>query len=65
MGEWTQLAENIVRHANGTYYLRAKVHGKVIRESLKVKDLRIAKIKRDDRLASPRTVVAASGKHDT
>jgi hypothetical protein len=65
MGEWTQLAENIVRHANGTYYLRAKVHGKVIRESLKVKDLRIAKIKRDDRLASPRTAVAASGKHDT
>jgi hypothetical protein len=38
MGEWTQVAENIVRHANGTYYLRAKVHGKVIRESLKVKD---------------------------
>jgi len=65
MGEWTQVAENIVRHANGTYYLRAKVHGKVIRESLKVKDLRLAKIKREDRLASLRAAVAASGKHGT
>lgn len=63
MGEWTQVAENLVRHANGTYYLRAKVHGKVIRESLKVKDPRIAKIKRDDRLASLRSAMAASGKH--
>lgn len=62
MGDWNQVAENIVRHANGTYYLRAKVHGKVIRESLKVKDLRIAKIKRDDRLAALRSAAAVTGK---
>ena len=29
-GDWEQAAENIVRHVNGTYYLRAKVLGKVI-----------------------------------
>jgi hypothetical protein len=51
-----------VRHANGTYYLRVKVHGKVIRESLKVNDLRLAKIKREDRYPALRAASAA-GKH--
>jgi len=46
MGDWTQVAENLVRHRAGTIYLRAKVGGKVIRESLRVDDLRIAKLKR-------------------
>lgn len=55
MGDWEQAAENIVKHANGTYYLRAKVLGKVIRVSLKTKNLRIAKIKRNDRLAAERS----------
>lgn len=64
MSDWQQVGENLVRHANGTYYLRAKIHGKVIRESLKVKDLRIAKIKRDDRLPALRASMA-SGKHGT
>jgi integrase len=64
-GDWKQVAENLVRHANGTYYLRAKVHGKVIRESLRTKDARIARIRRDDRLASLRSAVARSGKHGT
>lgn len=59
MGDWQQAAENIVKHANGTYYLRAKVLGKVIRVSLKTKDLRIAKIKRDDRLTKERAAAVA------
>lgn len=50
MGTWTQVAENLVRHQGGTIYLRAKVAGKVIRVSLDTKDLRIAKIKRDEEL---------------
>jgi integrase len=62
MGDYTQAAENLMRHKNGTYYLRAKVRGKIIKESLKIKDLRIAKIKRDDRLAALRAASAA-GKH--
>jgi hypothetical protein len=37
MSDWNQVAENLVRHSNGTYYLRARVHGKLIRESLKVR----------------------------
>ena len=44
-----------MRHIGGTYYLRAKVNGKVIRESLKTNDLRIAKLKRDARLAALRS----------
>lgn len=55
MGKWTQVGENLVKHQSGTIYLRAKVKGKVIRVSLEVTDLRIAKLKRDDRLASLRT----------
>jgi len=58
-GDWEQAAENIVKHANGTYYLRAKVLGKVIRVSLKTKNLKIAKIKRNDRLASERSAAVA------
>ena len=30
-GEWLSVAENLVKHANGVYYLRAKVGGKQIR----------------------------------
>ena len=59
MSDWQQAGENIVRHANGTYYLRAKVLGKVIRVSLKTKDLRIAKIKRNDRLAGERAAAVS------
>lgn len=59
MSDWEQAGENLVRHANGTYYLRAKVLGKVIRVSLKTKNLRIAKIKRDDRLAAERSKATA------
>lgn len=50
MGDWTQVAENLVRHQSGTIYVRAKVAGKVIRLSLRTSDLRIAKIKRDAEL---------------
>ena len=59
MSEWEQVGENLVRHANGTYYLRAKVLGKVIRVSLRTKNLRIAKIKRDDRLTEERSRATA------
>jgi len=44
MGDWQQVVENWVSHANGIHYLRAKVLGKVIRESLKTKDSKVAKI---------------------
>ncbi len=55
MSDWTQVGENLVRHRGGKIYLRAKVKGKVIRVSLGTSDLRIAKIKRDDRLSGMRT----------
>lgn len=60
MKDWLQVGENLVKHSGGTIYLRAKVHGKVIRVSLETTDLRIAKIKRDDRLSKLRA--AASSK---
>ena len=58
MSDWKQVGENLVRHRGGTIYLRAKVHGKVIRVSLGTEDLRIAKIARDDRLAAMRGAAA-------
>lgn len=64
MGDWSQVGENLVKHSAGTYYLRAKVGGKVIRESLKTKDLRIAKLKRDARLQAIRGA-ASTGKYGT
>lgn len=54
MSEWTQVGENLVKHSGGKIYLRAKVNGKVIRVSLATTDLRIAKIKRDERLGKIR-----------
>ena len=54
MSKYVPVGENLVRHQSGTIYLRAKVAGKPVRISLKTSDLRIAKIKRDDRLASLR-----------
>lgn len=59
MSDWKQAGENLVRHANGVYYLRAKVLGKVIRVSLKTSNLRIAKIKRDERLKQERSKAKA------
>jgi len=50
MGAWKHVGENLVRHWGGTVYLRAKVSGKIIRQSLETSDLRIAKLKRDDML---------------
>lgn len=48
MSDWEPVkAENLVRHKLGTYYLRAKIGGKIIRKSLKTKSLRDAKSKRD------------------
>ena len=60
MSEWQQIGENLVRHSGGSYYLRAKVGGKVIRESLRTSDLRIAKIKRNERLIALRGSAAVS-----
>lgn len=51
MSDWQKVGENLQRHVGGTIYLRAKVKGKVIRVSLGTKDLRIAKLKRDSKLA--------------
>lgn len=53
--EWKQVGENLVRHAGGSYYLRAKVGGKVIRMKLEAANLRAAKLQRDDKLAALRT----------
>jgi len=59
MSDYERAGENIVKHANGTYYLRAKVLGKVVKKSLKTKELRIAKIKRDDLLGKERSAATA------
>ena len=59
MGEFEKAGENLVRHENGVYYLRAKVAGKKIRVSLKTTSLKIAKIKRNARLTSERSQAAA------
>lgn len=58
MGDWQQVGENLVRHRGGTIYLRAKVAGKIIRQTLATTDLRIAKLKRDDMLAALRGAAA-------
>ncbi len=50
MGTWSQVADNLVRHKAGEIYLRAWVAGKEIRESLGTPSLRIAKLKRNERL---------------
>ena len=54
MGSWQQVGENLVRHWAGAIYLRAKVGGKIKRVCLDTKDLRIAKLKRDDALVTLR-----------
>jgi len=63
---WTRAGENLIRHGAGNYYLRAKVLGKIFPECLDTDDLRIAKLKRDDRLAAIRAArqaeVAGEGK---
>ena len=50
MSDWKRVGENLVRHSAGTYYIRCKVAGKVIRESLETTELRTAKMKRETRL---------------
>ncbi len=55
MSAWKQVGENLVKHRAGTYYLRAKVDGKIKRISLQTSDLRIAKLKRDDQLNALRS----------
>lgn len=59
VGDWTQVAENLVRHANGIYYLRAKVLGKIVRTSLKTRDLKVAKVKRNAELVKARSNATA------
>lgn len=60
MADFQKVGENLVRHTNGTIYLRAKIGGKCIRESLKLQDLRLAKIARDSRLAALRSAESAT-----
>lgn len=60
MGDFEKVGENLVRHENGVYYLRAKVAGKTIRVSLKTDVMKIAKIKRNARLSSERSQAAAA-----
>lgn len=59
MSDWERAGENLVKHKNGTYYLRAKVAGKVVRVTLKTSSLKIAKIKRNDRLEKERSKATA------
>jgi integrase len=49
---WKKTAySNLVRYvASGTYFIRARVNGKLIRESLETDVLSVAKLKMDDRL---------------
>lgn len=59
MKDFVQVGENLVRHAGGTIYLRAKVRGKVIKVSLGTKELKVAKLARDDRLTAMRAAALA------
>jgi len=54
VSKWKQVGENLVRHVSGSYYLRAKVAGKIIRVKLEAKTLRVAKLQRDDKLTALR-----------
>lgn len=54
MATWKRAAENIVRHHGGTYYLRGRVSGKIVRVTLETSDLRIAKLKAPPLLESLR-----------
>jgi integrase len=60
---WTKIAENLVRHPSGTIYLRAKVSGKKIRQSLNTTDLRQAKRKRDSTLEDLRHAASLAGEN--
>lgn len=60
MSDWQQVGENLVKHKAGGIYLRAKVGGKIKRISLKTKDLRIAKLKRDEALEILRKAAATA-----
>lgn len=55
VSKWKQVGENLVRHVSGSYYLRAKVAGKIIRVKLEAASLRAAKLQRDDKLAALRS----------
>lgn len=60
--DWERAGENLVKHIpTGTFYIRAKVNGKVIRRSLKTKSLRPAKLARDKVLAELRLQAGKSG----
>lgn len=61
MGRFKRAGENLVRHTSGTLYLRIKVGGKVIRESLETDSLEVAKMKRDQRVLILRSRSAAIG----
>lgn len=61
--KWIKVAENLVRHPAGTIYLRAKVGGKKIRQSLETTDLRQAKRKRDLELEILRRAAALGGEN--
>lgn len=66
MGVFEKAGENLVRHENGTYYLRAKVAGKCVYASLKTTSLKIAKLKRNSRLEKERSkATTASGSAKT
>jgi len=56
-GPWVKTpVANLMRYEpKGTYYLRARVGGKIVRESLKTTDFAIAKIKVGERLSELRT----------
>jgi len=60
---WTKVAENLVRHPAGTIYLRAKVAGRKIRQSLGTSDLRAAKRKRDLLIEDLRHAAALGTEH--
>ena len=60
--DWGKAGEHLVKHANGTYYARAKAGGKIIRKSLKTRDLRIEKIKRDEEMKAIRAGASAKGR---
>lgn len=61
MGDWKQVGTNLVRHKGGTYYLRAKVGGRLVRKSLGTDSIRAARTKRDELLDALRAELDAPG----
>jgi len=62
---WTRVAENLVRHPRGKYYLRASVGGKVVVRSLRTNNIAEARARRDRELARLRALAGIDARSAT